>query len=853
MDDKNKTRWFSRLWASLSDADAIWHRRWMTLTIGKKLLLGFGAVTLILIITVVTSLIAIRDIRVFSDRMINHRMPAVSNSTAISRDIYASSAVLNGWILTGEESYKLEHKAIWQQINRLVQSTDRLSTHWKNAQQLATWEKAKVHILQLRRVQDKVESFSRKDNFSVTAAFLTKDSIAYTKEMNADLMRMHASQKKISNLVIKLQREISAATLSLQKYFVSGDAVQKKAFTRNWAASSAAFSTIWAVKDSLSTAQKKLLEKLSVLRGHFALIANKLITLRQTNAWSRSNYLLLAQAEPEASRILDLLIGSKNVSGERLGGLQGAQYFSLIANTYGLLTDITRFQWFEWIMLFLGTLISLIIAVITARVICRPLKQAFSIAASIAGGKRNVEIKSHTTDDEAGRLINALAYMQTSIRKVESKLEVRREEMRHMAFHDTLTGLPNRHQFQNDIERLLKLAERHKRSFGLIFLDLDHFKTINDTLGHDVGDLLLIAVAKRLNETLRKTDFLARLSGDEFAVVLYDIKSDHVSGRVARKVIEAISKPFQIKTYEVNITVSIGAACYPSAGTSIEEIMKNADIAMYRAKQKGRNNFQYFNAAVSERHDKRLFVENNLNYAIDRQQFSLVYQPIFGLLAKKAVGVEALLRWNHPKFGFISPEYFIPIADEMGMMRTIDQWVFRRACEQYRTWLSTGVDPFTLSINLTSAHASYAVLFLEILNELNLPKDKIYLELTETSIMENVSDFEGILTRLNASGLKMAIDDFGKGYSSLSRLHRLPVHVLKIDRSFVKGIGVESGSEIIIKSIVALGKSLDLKVIAEGIETKAQLDFLIKLGCEFIQGFYYAKPLAPDDAIAKFK
>lgn len=522
-------------------------------------------------------------------------------------------------------------------------------------------------------------------------------------------------------------------------------------------------------------------------------------------------------------------------------------------NAHALSTYIERLRWFEWIMLLLGTLTSFIVAIITARVICRPLNQAISIAGYIANGRRNVEIEPYTTEDEAGKLLNALDHMQKSIQRTEAKLESSKQEMQYMAFHDALTGLPNRSEFLKDLDRLLALAERHKRLVVLLLIDLDNFKTINDTLGHDIGDLLLIQIGKRFRSLLRKEDFVARLSGDEFAVLLYGVNKEHVAGKVANKIIEAVNKTFQLNSYHINVTVSIGVACYPEAGKDVESLTKSADIAMYRAKESGRNKFQYYNASISEKHHKRLMIENSIGLAIENNEFLMCYQPILDLQSHQLIGAEALLRWNHPEYGLVMPDYFIPIAEEMGIMPTIDRWVFRYACEQYNRWRSSGAKEFQLTINVAYIRSDYAQYIIDTLEELNIPKHLVCLELTESVLMENISGFEEVLARIRDSGIRISIDDFGKAYSSLSRLNRLPVTTLKIDRSFLGAIGVDRGGEIIIKSIISLAKGLNLQVIAEGIETDAQEQFLIDNHCPHGQGYLYSKPLPPNDMDAFLK
>lgn len=441
----------------------------------------------------------------------------------------------------------------------------------------------------------------------------------------------------------------------------------------------------------------------------------------------------------------------------------------------------------------------------------------------------------------------------TTLNTEIKKRKTTEKQLRYLATHDALTKLPNRLQFEMAIRRVIATSKRHKRQFALLFIDLDNFKTINDTLGHDIGDLLLTEVASRLQSSIRiedminqgedgQTQSLARLGGDEFAIILNEITSPNDAGIVAKRLLEQLHKPCAVAEHELHLGASIGIACYPSAGEDTTDIIKNADIAMYRAKELGRNNYQYYTEQLHKKHMQHVTMENTLRKAIENDQFYLVYQPIYALPDKTLAGMEVLLRWEHPKLGLVPPDTFIPIAEETGIIGNIFEWVLNTACLQYKAWNKD----LQLTINLSARQLFQDDLAQRIKNTLNandICTKKITFELTETSIMENSEAQGDILQQLNDIGSRIAMDDFGTGYSSLSRIKSLPIHTLKIDKSFVQDIDDDDDSHKIVSAIISLAKSLDLSIVAEGVETQEQLDFIIRKECEFAQGYLLNKPL----------
>ncbi|MBP6497953.1 MAG: bifunctional diguanylate cyclase/phosphodiesterase [Campylobacteraceae bacterium] len=380
-------------------------------------------------------------------------------------------------------------------------------------------------------------------------------------------------------------------------------------------------------------------------------------------------------------------------------------------------------------------------------------------------------------------------------------------------------------------------------------MDFDHFKNINDTLGHAIGDELLVEVAKRLSGLVREEDTVSRQGGDEFVIALPNVKVDGAA-HVAKKLLQAIELPIIVKGHELVITASIGIAMYPDDGKDLDTLFKSADAAMYLAKQNGRNNYRFFTAEIQQRSSRILSLENALRYAYTRGELSLHYQPQIELESGKIVGIEALLRWTHPELGSISPGEFIPIAEESGQILLLGEWVLRTAAMRMKQWINMGFPPMSVAVNLSAVqfhHENLSNLVSTIIDEVQLPPWYLELELTESVAAQDPLKAIEIMNKLSQKGIRLSIDDFGTGYSSLSYLKRFKVYKLKIDQSFICDIGIDVEDKAIVQTIIALAKSLGLKTIAEGVETKEQLDFLRENGCDEVQGYYFSKPLSVDD------
>ncbi|RDI42868.1 sensor domain-containing protein [Aquicella lusitana] len=435
---------------------------------------------------------------------------------------------------------------------------------------------------------------------------------------------------------------------------------------------------------------------------------------------------------------------------------------------------------------------------------------------------------------------------------ITARIEAERELV-YLSNHDMLTNLYNRPAFEAALKREIVKSYRDNTSFAILLLDLDNFKTVNDTFGHHIGDQLLVTVAKQLKENVRKEDIVARFGGDEFIILLSGIKDIKEVAAFAQHLIDRFNKPFKLENYYFNATISIGIAVAPFSGKDEATLLKNADIALYTVKEVGRNNYQFFSDEIDYAFRQRAELETGMPAAIEKNEFYLVYQPQYKLPNREVVGVEVLLRWQHPKLGLIMPDEFIPLAEKSGFIVPIGEWVLKHACAQYVKWLTAGLIPKNLkfAVNLSPKHLAneqFLSSLQNILKETGMPPQNLELELTETAVMTSAINLDPILEQLRSLGVTISIDDFGAGYSSLTRLKDLPISTLKIDKSFIKNLSKNPDDAVIVKSIIALGDSLGLNVIPEGVETEEQLNLLIQYHCSIVQGFYFGqRPLNADE------
>ena len=429
-------------------------------------------------------------------------------------------------------------------------------------------------------------------------------------------------------------------------------------------------------------------------------------------------------------------------------------------------------------------------------------------------------------------------------------------EMSHQAQHDALTDLPNRILFADRLTQAISLAERQSRQLALMFVDLDHFKKINDSLGHAVGDKLLQSVASRLVACVRRTDTVSRLGGDEFVVLLSQVEREEDAAFSARKILRSLAEPHVIDSKSVDVSVSVGVSTYPTDGPDAESLMNKADTAMYEAKQHGRNNYQFFRPEMQAGLADRQLLERDLRYALGRNEFLLHYQPKFNLQTGEMAGVEALIRWRHPQRGMIAPAQFVPIAEECGLILSIGRWVLLEACKQSRVWSDAGLGVMPVAVNVSAAEfgdKDFLSGVRAVLIATGVHPPNLELELTETVLMADAESAVSKLRALKAIGVQLAIDDFGTGFSSFTYLQRFPVDALKLDQSFVHEITEDNADAPILTAMINIGNSLKQRVIAEGVETRAQLRFLQRHECEQGQGYYFSRPVVAEQAQKLFQ
>jgi diguanylate cyclase (GGDEF)-like protein len=442
-----------------------------------------------------------------------------------------------------------------------------------------------------------------------------------------------------------------------------------------------------------------------------------------------------------------------------------------------------------------------------------------------------------------GRMSWQLA--QSRLRESEFKLE-HAQRVEYLAYHDGLTGLPNRSMFSKLLSQRISEARRYDRELAVAFLDLDRFKQINDTLGHEAGDQLLQEVATRLQGCVRDSDTVARLGGDEFVVLLPELEDGKLAATVAHKILGVLAKPFTLIGHEFRITASIGISVYPRDGQDEQTLTKNADIAMYQAKAEGKNNFQFYSEQLNANSLERLTLESSLRHALERDEFRLYYQAKRDIRTGCISGMEALLRWEHPDLGTVTPMQFIPIAEETGLIVPIGKWVLKTACLQSVAWQNEGLPPFGIAVNMTERQFLDESLLQDlasILKSTGMNPQLLELELTESLLIRDVENTLRILTGLKSLGIRIAVDDFGTGYSSLATLQRFPLDTVKIDRSFIGDLVGPAEDSGLADAIISMGKSLSLTVIVQGVETKEQADFLRAHACDELQGFYFNRPL----------
>ena len=464
------------------------------------------------------------------------------------------------------------------------------------------------------------------------------------------------------------------------------------------------------------------------------------------------------------------------------------------------------------------------------------------------------EVKSWQPDEQefASSMVNAIS-LSLEIKKrrfIQEELKVQKETLHYHAHHDSLTNLPNRFLFDDRLSQMINQAQRDSTKLAVLFIDLDHFKGINDSMGHKVGDELLVEVAKRLKNEIRKTDSLARLGGDEFSLVLNQIANNDVVVEMTQSLIRVMNEPIELYEQSFYVTLSVGVAIYPEDGQTPDELLKNADAAMYQAKDDGRNTYQFYTQIMTEKAFERIAMETSFRNALIKEEFVVYYQPQVNAETDRIIGMEALVRWMHPDMGLIAPAKFLSFANDTGLIIQLDQWVMKTAMKQYVNWYQNGLQPGVLALNVSMRQLQkedFVEVLQQLLEESRCQPDWLELEVTEGLIMNDSTIAIEILNSIKDLGVGLAIDDFGTGYSSLAQLKRLPINKLKIDRSFIHGLPSDDDDVVISKTIIDLSKNMGLTVLAEGVETQQQKDFLLHNGCHYMQGYFSGKPVRASD------
>ena len=527
-------------------------------------------------------------------------------------------------------------------------------------------------------------------------------------------------------------------------------------------------------------------------------------------------------------------------NGERLGQLM------LRVDLAKVNDDLLRYVWIGAAVFLTYSLLAFLLASSLQRLISEPIRSLALSMRKVSEEKNYSYRVQKNSDDALGSLFDSFNDMLTEIEIRDQELLNSKSHLDYLAHHDPLTNVANRLLFHDRLEHSLARAKRMKSRLALLFIDLDRFKNINDSLGHDVGDKVLCAITERLNGLVREADTLARVGGDEFVIILEQLRKNDDVARYVEKLQREMSQLIEISNHKIHVTASVGVSIYPDNGEDIDSLMQTADIAMYQAKGRGNNLYQFYSVDMSSNARESLLLENQLRNALKNKELILYYQPQYELKNGKLIGFEALIRWNHPELGIVSPLDFISLAEESGLIVPIGEWILHTACKQMKKIQEQWQLPLNIAVNISPRqflHPSLVQTVAEVLYRTKLKPHFLELEITESMVMGNIDQSIGKMNEFKEMGVQLAIDDFGTGYSSLEYLKKFPISKLKVDQSFVRELGIDSNDTAIVNSVIALGKSMSLEIIAEGIETVEQLDLLKKEGCDQGQGYLFSKPL----------
>jgi len=540
---------------------------------------------------------------------------------------------------------------------------------------------------------------------------------------------------------------------------------------------------------------------------------------------------------------LIIIIASFFLGGEKLGlSIVLISVFTILILYFFTNISLSRYT----------LILSIIIIMLGSIVVYLYEKRQESAKKRLSNMNINLEYR---VKEEIRKRITIYEESNSELKKSAKALEEQKDAYKELAFYDTLTRLPNRVLFYDRLKHSIDKSKRKKNKLAVLFLDLDNFKEINDSLGHYIGDLILQIVAKRLEKKIRKSDTLARLGGDEFTLILEDLYNLSKIGEIAHSLIQVVSEPIKIKEHELYVTVSIGVSIYPDDAEDIDNILKCADAAMYSAKKEGCNLIHFYEKEMTDESLERLKLESSIRYALKNDEFIIYYQPIVDSTQNRLIGLEALVRWQHPEKGLLTPQSFIDVAETSSLIIQLGEVVLHKVVEQVEVWHKKGFDPEFISVNLSVKqlrHQGLLPTISNILEKINFRTDWLELEITESYTMQNPTDAIGLLKKIRALGIKFSIDDFGTGYSSLAYLKKLPVDKIKIDRSFIKDITYNEEDRALVSAIVSMARSMSLDVVVEGVETAEHRKSLQSLGCYKMQGYFFDKPMTSTDIEKKY-
>jgi len=850
-------------------------------------------------------------------RIADLRVPTVEAARNLALYINASQAALRGWVLTKDEKYKANLENTWLNLLQATERMDQLSQAWREPEVKADWGRFKGVLSQFEISQQKAKRFSYDLEGQPAAAIFVKNVKPLAEKMiqnheNIMLLQYKKMPSKermnLSMALDEFNRAFKLSLTSVHAAILTGEINFIDQFYNLSITNSNTLITVNKLKSFMTDEQRVLFASMEQSYVQFKRLAEQMFEIRLGDKWDMARYTLVSEAAPQADELLRILFGATDDEHVH-EGIVALQRKALNAEVELSSQSIQKLLFSNILLLAFILVVSILLVLVIVRFIVRPVKKLQQTLIKVRDNSdfsERVDVNSKDEIGEMGHAFNGmmmevqyavattnetlqaiadgeyrsrdssgfkgdLARLESGLAVTVEKLKANHKELEDLAYFDPLTKLPNRTGFQDRLQHLLEVSKRHHRKFALLFIDLDNFKFINDTHGHHMGDEVLKAIAERLIMTVRSYDHvshidcddivakdkedLARLGGDEFTVIVEIEELSEVS-HVAQRIIDALCQPIEHQSLSLVTAPSIGIAVYPQDGETQEMLVKHADAAMYLAKSNGKKSYQFFNQSINEDAHRRMQIEVDLHSAIHNNELHLVYQPQQCLLTHEFTGFEALLRWDSPRFGSVSPSEFIPIAEESHLIVSIGKWVIEQAFRQVSAWSEKGYAFGHMGINLSLAQFAdpgFITFVRNALGTAQIDPAIIDLEVTERILLDDPDHMIAILHELKALGVMISIDDFGTGYSSMAYLKQMPIDQIKIDKAFVDEVASDAQDQAIIVAIRAMCESMGMTTIAEGVEDEFQYEMLNKLMVTNMQGFYFSKPLSVEDAEAFYE